>query len=154
LGLLFKLGAKALSHSAKHSGGGGGGGFFSQFQNRELDLDEEPFGREFIDSQEVPFAREDDKDLLAREEFEDFVPREPVHLRSVARATSGFLSKPSTQEATHRIAHHVVNNALDQLSGRELDSEELFGRDDFDHEEFFGREYDQLDERDIFDDLD
>jgi len=39
----------------------------------------------------------------------------------------------------------------EELLERDLDDEELFGRE---YEELFGREYDQLDERDVFDGLD
>jgi len=105
---------------------------------------------------------EDDEDIFVRDldAFDDLEAREPAGggLKALSDAWK-FGRKLSEHKNTKHLMTAVdvgsqVYGAVQMVNPRGLeDDEDIFGRD-LDTEELFGREYDLFDERDTFDDLD
>jgi hypothetical protein len=119
--------------------------FVSNFQNRGFEDDEELFGRDF-DAEEL-FGRE--YDLEAREPLSLSTVGKVAKLASDARAAHG--------DKAIKVGRHIVHTAdrvgqvqdfVSNFQNRGFeDDEELFGRD-LDAEELFGREYGLIDDLD------
>jgi len=102
---------------------------------------------------------EDDEDLFLREldAFDDLEAREPIKFNTKS-ATAAF--KWGKRLAGHKNTKKALKAAeygqdiYNTVQSRGLEDNEDFFVRDLDAEELFGREYDLLDERDAFDDLD
>jgi len=140
----------------------------SEYQRRS-ELDSDLYSREFIDSEDVPFAREDLEDFYSREVLDDLDAREPGFgaLGGLFRAGAKFAGKRAARAGRGRAVRKAGGRAVrkagrrvmkhpDETVQNAIDFQNTFGTRDLDaqNEELFGREYDQLEERDIFDDLD
>jgi len=129
-------------------------GYPSQRRN---ELDSNLHRRESVDNHEIAFAREDNEALYNRELYDDLEAREPgLSLRKfkfLSKLTVHHPGKGPAKRPTWRASRRIVNKP-DKLVQEAIEFQNTFGVRDLDAEGLFEREYDQLDERDIFDDLD
>jgi len=151
---------------------------FSDEYERRSELDNNLYGREFVDSDEMAFTREDNE-LYSREIFDDFEAREPglgglfsIGAKFVGKRAGKSAAKHAAKNAAKHAAKHtakhvahggrrrkvvkvakkVVDNS-DNIQDAFNNFKANFGSRELDAEELWGREY-ELDERDIVDDLD
>jgi len=126
--------------------------FSDEFQRRS-ELDSDLYSREFLDSdnQEI-FTREDFEDLYIREIFDDLEAREPgfgalfgLGAKLIGKGVSKGIAKKAAGSAAKRAGHYVVKHpgrvqnriqngysTYQNLRSRELDGEDLFGREYYD----------------------
>jgi len=118
---------------------------FSHGYQRRNELDSNLHRRESVDSHEIAFAREDNEAREPGSSLRKF--------KFLSKLTVHHPGKGPAKRPTSRASRRIVNKP-DKLVQEAIEFQNTFGVRDLDAEGLFAREYDQLDERDIFDDLD